>query len=208
MTAVSDNFNRADGGLGSNWTTQTGANNPAIVSNTVQDPATDDIDAIAFYSAAAFGNDQKSQLELVSTSGSTPRGFGVCLRGLTDAITHYFFVGLFNHSLGRTSQIGKVVAGSATILAFESATTWVATDILAAQVRGTNLTLFRNGVVLLTAVDSAIAAGGAGLNIFVEAGGATSDLAADNWAANDFVLTDYTKFPKPKIRDAALRGQL
>src|SRR5579863_1167033 len=69
-TSVSDNFNRANGGLGSNWTTMTGTNAPQISSNLLQPGTANTVNA-AFWTANSFANDQYVQAKMPASTGST-----------------------------------------------------------------------------------------------------------------------------------------
>ena len=66
---VSDNFDRADGGLGSNWTTVAGTAAPQIVSNTARAGTASTLNS-AYWSASTFGNDQFAQASLPNSSAS------------------------------------------------------------------------------------------------------------------------------------------
>ena len=54
---ISDNFNRANGGLGSNWTTVTGTAAPQIVNNTAQPGSAGTLNS-AYWSANTFGSNR------------------------------------------------------------------------------------------------------------------------------------------------------
>src|SRR5215831_9177895 len=77
-TTVSDNFNRADGGLGSNWTTVAGTSAPKIVSNTLRAGTPGALNS-AYWSASTFGADQFAQASLPGSSG-TQYGPGIAVR--------------------------------------------------------------------------------------------------------------------------------
>ena len=75
---VSDNFERADGGLGSNWTTVSGTGAPQIVSNTLRVRTAGALSS-AYWSASTFGSDQFAQANLPGSSG-TQYGPGIAVR--------------------------------------------------------------------------------------------------------------------------------
>ena len=77
-TAVSDNFDRADGALGGNWTTVPGTAAPKIVSNTLRVGTASALNS-AYWSASTFGNDQFAQASLPNSSG-TQYGPGIAVR--------------------------------------------------------------------------------------------------------------------------------
>ena len=64
----SDNFDRADGGLGSNWTAVTGTAAPKIVSSNLRAGTGGAVNS-AYWSASTFGSDQFAQ-------ASSSRGLG------------------------------------------------------------------------------------------------------------------------------------
>ncbi len=75
---VSDNFNRANGGLGSNWTTVAGTTAPKIANNTLQ-PGTAGALNSAYWSASTFSGDQFAQTNLPNSSGGK-YGHGIAVR--------------------------------------------------------------------------------------------------------------------------------
>jgi hypothetical protein len=77
-TAVSDSINRANGRLGSNWTTLKGTAAPSIVNNTLQPGAAGTLNG-AYWSANKFGSDQYVQAKLANSSGGK-FGPGIAVR--------------------------------------------------------------------------------------------------------------------------------
>ena len=77
-TTVSDNFDRADGGLGSNWTTVSGTAAPKIVSNNLRVGTANAVNS-AYWSASTFGSDQFAQASLPNSSGAQ-YGPGIAVR--------------------------------------------------------------------------------------------------------------------------------
>ena len=75
---VSDDFNRADGGLGPNWTTVAGAAAPQVVSNNLRVGTSGTLNS-AYWSAATFGGDQFAQASLPNSPGSQ-YGPGIAVR--------------------------------------------------------------------------------------------------------------------------------
>src|SRR5260370_17585831 len=74
----SDNFNRADGALGGNWTTVPGTAAPKIVSNTLRVGTASAVNS-AYWSASTFSSDQFAQASLPNSSG-TQYGPGIAVR--------------------------------------------------------------------------------------------------------------------------------
>lgn len=210
MTAVSDNFDRADGGLGGNWTLQFSSfpyfTDAQIVSNKVQSTVVGGMSGSEIYTPVNFNQDQVSQVDIVTFTGAGELSAGVFLRAAITQETFYLLRAYINTG-SLTSDIQKAIAGAYTTLASESATTWAGGNVIRGVAQGSNLYLLRNGAMLLSATDGTIFSGKPGLHVFVETTVLT-DAEIDNWYGADFTLTDYTDFPKPKIRDAALRGQI
>src|SRR5690349_7052012 len=66
---ISDNFNRANGGLGANWTTVSGTTAPQIVNNTVQPGSAGTLNS-AYWSANTFGANQYAAASFPNSSGT------------------------------------------------------------------------------------------------------------------------------------------
>ena len=87
---VSDSFDRADGVLGSNWTTVAGTAAPKIVSNTLRAGTASALNS-AYWSASTFGADQFAQTSLPNSSGSQ-YGPGIAVR-LSGAKGYFLWYG-------------------------------------------------------------------------------------------------------------------
>lgn len=143
--------------------------------------------AYAEYTGATFNDDHYAQIELRSITGADEISGSVLLRLTvdTDAPKAYHFRAWKNNGSGYTTTVGQRNQAGEAIIASESGTTWVATDVLKGQVVGDDLTLYRNGVSLLTAVgDSFIAAGGR-TGFGIKCSTTTADMTLDNFSAGD-----------------------
>lgn len=154
---ASDTFVRANGGLGANWTTQTGSTALQIVSNTVQNP-TPSSNGLACYSANGSLTDQWASVKVIAVDSADFAG--PMVRAALGAFTAY--LGLVEVGVTQTCSIAKRVAGTFTSLASGSFTI-AANDIIELWVIGSVLTLFQNGSQILTATDSSIASGYPGM---------------------------------------------
>ncbi len=112
-------------------------------------------DCACGWTADAFNNDQYSQDVVAAMDGASQISVGVCVRA-TAANYYAFYV-----TTGARALI-KIVAGSKTSLASDSVTCSV-NDVLKLVVAGTSLTAYVNGVSVLTATDSSLASGSAGV---------------------------------------------
>lgn len=101
-TTISDDFNRANGGLGSNWTTITGQNAPAIDSNVVKGNTSSGRSG-AWYNATTLNENQKACVKVTSPSDAG----GVTVRVQPSAQTYYFLV-----TNGTQLAVGRRVAGT------------------------------------------------------------------------------------------------
>ena len=177
---AADNFVRANGGLGTNWTTATGHNAPAIVSNQVQGGTVSSGNA-AWWNANPFPNDQWAQSTINADANVNTYG-GVFLRVANGAATMYriYVVG----PIGATAvaHIAKTVAGAFTDL--NSATiTLTAGDVIRGEVNGSALSLYQNNVLRVSTSDSSIASGAPGLIVGPDATLANAIISA--WSAGD-----------------------
>ena len=77
-TTVSDSFDRANGPLGANWTTVSGAAAPQIVNDSLPVGTASALNS-AYWSASTFGDDQFAQASLPDSSG-TSYGPGIAVR--------------------------------------------------------------------------------------------------------------------------------
>lgn len=180
---ATDNFNRADGGLGANWTTVTGEGSPAIVSNVVQTGATG-TDSLAYYNAATWPNDQYSAVKLV-TAATAFCGNGPVVRAAAGADTYYQLEGNFAGSGPAAGlRLLKRVAGTGTQLV-QNSYAWSAGDTARLEIIGTTLTGYINGVSRITATDAALASGNAGLIVYVDSG-LTLLAKIDDFEGGDF----------------------
>jgi hypothetical protein len=130
-------------------------------------------------------SDQYAQITIVTFKDNNPCFGGVVLRGSSTA--YYAFVALKNDAGGYTTEILENVRGEFYELSAESSTQWKAGDVLRAAAEGPNLTVYRNGVIVLTASDSSIRSGQAGVVIGCHSG----DVA--NAEIDDFLSGDLLK---------------
>lgn len=167
MPAVAtDNFNRADGGLGANWTdTVDEGSTPLIDTNVVKSDG--GLDAAAFYSAAAFDNDQYSQIEVTAKGGY----LGVLVR----ASAGDWVIGQCGGS-GNNLNIRWYNGAAYTVIGSDWTGTVNVGDIIKLEVIGTTFNLYQNGVLRVSGVNaSAPASGKPGLSISAASG------RVDNW---------------------------
>jgi hypothetical protein len=186
--SVTDDFNRANGGLGANWTTVTGMGAPQINANKVRPQSvTGAAMSAAIYTGATFGANQYAEAYTpwIGQSVLDP-GHGVRVRGATAANTCY--------ALSRASNDNESEGYDVfSLFKFENGTaTWIADfpahDYMRLEVSGTTLTVKGKATAgaswttLGTRTNSDIASGAPGIN--TQAVHAT-DNGMDTFAAGD-----------------------
>lgn len=193
MTVLaSDNFNRADGGLGANWTTISGNNNPLIVSNKVQASASGALNSAAFYNAVTWPNDQYSQVK-IDTNAGTLRKLGCICRATLGGLADTYYIGYMvgPTTVGGTAEasvnLRKTTAGVTATLATATTITAVIGDIVRLEVSATNVKIFVGGQERLSATDALILSGAAGIVIASNINPVNS-VILDDWEGGDFTV--------------------
>jgi hypothetical protein len=164
MTDVTDNFNRAGPGLGSNWTN--GINSIVISASTVVTGNTAAAENTAWWNANAFGSDHYSE-DIVRTDVD---GGGPLVRHQSGANTFYVFA-----YDGGGCTLYESTAGSFVALGAAYATGGLLGHTIRLDATGSTLTPFDNGTPLATRTDSSITGGAPGLHCFNNA------ITFDDW---------------------------
>src|SRR5262245_64577027 len=116
MATVTDDFNRADGGLGANWTPE--LNNMVIASNKSRGPSAG-TPGIERYTAVSFADNQSAQVTIATFAGSVNAGQGPAVRMQNDAHS-------YNGVAARNGSYTSAIEDLGSALVTENATTWVA----------------------------------------------------------------------------------
>lgn len=179
---ASDNFDRADGALGANWTANSAESGTlTIVSNAVARGT--DSDASAIYNAVAWPNDQYSEITIGTADTVVGNGMGPICRSPSSSVKTYYR--LIVSSSGY--ELLKFVAGGNTSLASGTGTTFAAGNTARLECTGgatTTLRMYKNGVQFggdITDSSSPITSGNAGI-----AYSSSSDETIASWAGGDF----------------------
>ena len=177
-----DNFNRANGAIGSNFNVTNGGIN--VASNAIQGTAAGN--NVAFWSANAFFTDQFAQATVASLNGTTDF-IGPSVRVSPDSNWYSCFEN------STTVFIQREVSGSFTNIT-NAASAGAIGDILRLEVQGSNLTCYKNGAVILTTTDSSLPSGSPGMQL------AGNVATLDNWSGGNLhplsqldIEADYTK---------------
>jgi hypothetical protein len=164
VTVVTDDFNRANGGLGANYTNFLGGG-LTIASNRVVGTTSEE--RANLRTAESFTADQYAKITLTIDDFSGAKFIGVVLRGSGSEGTRNCYL----VDVGQVNQdwhISKYVAGSHTSLAtgaFVEGTLQIG-DVFEGRVEGDEVSLWLNGVMVDSANDSAHATGSPGLYTF------------------------------------------
>ena len=179
--AASDDFNRADGALGANWTKPPASQNNLVIVNNQVGVDVEDTHNYAFWSADSFSQDQYSQVR-IGNMGPWP---GVIVRAQS-AIDKFYLALVF---AANDYRIYLRKDGNYILLSTGTTETWMAGDIVGLQAAGSNpvqLTLLRNGNPVLTYTDATenLVGGSPGIGIYSPSG---DHLVIDDWEGGDLV---------------------
>jgi hypothetical protein len=162
--SFSDVFARPDSSdLGPNYDPQ--ASNPLrIVGQRVRSPllASGQEESV---NAIAPGNDQCARITLGTFTGAQYGDAGPIIRAAAPGTRTFYGALVYKNDPNYTSAIYMRINGAVAFLATESATTWASGNVVELCGVGPNLTLKRNGVTVLTTIDSNITGGRIGLRI-------------------------------------------
>ena len=174
--AASENFNRANGGLGVNWAKPVPASEQTLV--IVNNQVTPDIEnahCYAYWTRDTFSQDQYSQVRMSNVGAWN----GVIARAQS-AIDRFYIAFVFGTNdyriyLRKNGLYFSLITGTTE--------TWLAGDIIGLEAAGFNpvqLTLLRNGNPVLTYTDTTenLVGGSPGIGIFSPPG---DHLAIDDW---------------------------
>lgn len=179
---ATDDFNRADGGLGANWDAEDwyiGGDtfDFEIVSNQVRQTGGT---SYARY-VGTFDNDQRAEVTIIAPSSVNDQGVGVALRmndsGTPDTFSGYDFTGKNDYGV-----IRRWDDGARTIIDNPG---WSAGagDVIGGESEGSDHRIYLNDVEEGSASDAAYAAGNPGLAGF--AFGASSGTEMDDWTGEN-----------------------
>jgi hypothetical protein len=181
---ATDNFNRANGAIGANWT-QAFMSNMNVIANAAG-PANIAFNAAWFYSATTFPNDHYAQAKMFVTGGTGAQGVGLLVRASVD--NAYYL--LLTHEASNNVWLYKRVAGVTTNLTFRTQA-WTEGDTARLEVQGTAITIKINGVAVGAAVtDTALTTGSPGLMYI---GGAVTAASMDDFEGGDFTVAGVSR---------------
>lgn len=157
LNSAYDNFNRANGALGANWTNQFAGSGQAMAISSNQAGANLNATGGASYTAISPAPDQFAQT-VVSVVTATAHGAGV---GVRVASGRGYFCAESTTTLELTKyQFG---AGPPTATFATTGVSGTSGDIIRIEAFGPNLTCYRNGVSTLTGSDTGFTNGNPGI---------------------------------------------
>ena len=170
-TSASDNFNRANGGLGAGWAAISDGGLSIVSQQVVGTAAT----AGDVRVAESYGSDQYSKVEVTSTQLSGGQWVGPAVRSQNGGQDTYLGIYFWNSGTPQL-RLYKRTAGSWVQLgnSYNSGPLPAGTQLTLSAV-GSRLSLQQNGVERIAATDTTLTGGAPGIMTF---GAAT----ADNWA--------------------------
>jgi hypothetical protein len=184
---ATDNFNRANGAIGSNWATVSGWDSYVVSSNAAA-PPTVNANCYNLWAANTIADDQYAQVTILACATSNNDvGVGVLLRAIADASTRTFYsVYASNHG----TFLSLYVSSVHNHLVDTNSIVWSAGDVLWMGVVGTVITLKQNGTTVLTydtASDATrLTSGRVGITY---SSAADAGVSIDDFEAGDFSVT-------------------
>lgn len=176
MASASDNFNRAAGNIGANWTTTSG-------SWTVASSAANQVTAGGSYRSAVYTATSPATANFYSAasmrSDGTARGAGVCVRASSTAVTDYRYMGYG----GDAFYLEYLSAGTPTTLDTGAACTASTTYFLRLEANGTTIAGSVNGTADVTATHATLTGGGWGLATYGQLNSTNRQM--DTWDGAD-----------------------
>jgi hypothetical protein len=180
ITIAVDDFNRANGGLGANWTTLSGKSPPQINTNEVTTRASTEDGAL--WTADTLDADQWVEADITVNTSSTNNSMWLMLR-MNSGAGYYCAYPRFG---GTNAEIGKLTGSEPVdpVLASTSIGTWTGTRKIRFEAVGNQLTLYADGVEVATVSDSTYTAtGNTGLLTYSSNAGYAD---WDNFSAGDW----------------------
>ena len=181
-TVASDNFNRADGGLGSNWTTVSGLGAPAIVSNRVQNSG-GAVGAIWSGAGSFDSTKQFASIELTDISEENNQ-VAVWIHAVPATGVGYLGVANFNAFAGEVDFIIYEMPGFNLVASSGAGFSYSIGDIYALSRDGDGiLEMKQNGITRASNTDTTITGGKPG--VYSVGGDFGSTSGFDNWEGGD-----------------------
>lgn len=159
---ITDDFNRADGAMGSNWGNwRTGSSQPTILGNKITSTGVGGFRRIAVrWAVQQLGPDVRMLVKLINWGGSIDNAeLDILLRAsTTDVDTASYYGFQFSDS---NNAINYYNAGAfVSTLVSDNLVTFSSGDILGAFCIGSNFKMTKNGVIILSTTNASITTAG------------------------------------------------
>jgi hypothetical protein len=178
MATASDNFDRANGAIGANWSNSNG--DWVIRSNLAAQGTTGSVYYKTLYTATPPDSaNYYSESVVVSPSGGI--GTGACVRGTNSATVTFYGYVFFG---GDAAYLAEIIAGAETLLDTGGAVTAATNYTARLEADGAALTGTRGGAADVSATDGTLTTGGWGMCAFGGTGSGTTQTWND-WTAAD-----------------------
>lgn len=184
---ASDDFNRADGGLGTNWIGPLRPTAPEEIMRIISNEAVRNVsgdDASALYDGSiTWPSDQYSEGNVIGdgTGGGSGAGTGLIVRG--DVPTGVYYRTVAYVSATNSVEVVKFLP-AATVLGADINVAWASGDIMRVEASGSTLTIYKNGTSIGTRTDSSITSGKPGIAY----SSAANSTAVDNWEGGSLAV--------------------
>lgn len=191
LATFADTFQRANGGLGANYTTEAGSDDAQIVSNKVE-PTVLNSAARVLYSGASPALTANQFSEATVAQMLTGAVVGVFARMATNAQT-YFSITMLGPVGSVSVTISRVVTGAGNPIGPSLSVTVALTDVFRLRAvdianNGVLVSAYLNGDIILEITDfnsSPISAGNPGFAVFAPTAGALSDSQISQFRAGN-----------------------
>lgn len=193
MATILDDFNRANGGLGTNWTTLASNTAPSISSNTAINPlGAGGGGCGALWTADSFSGDAFCQLSASVGSSYCNVAVLICFN---DAGTDGYWFYWENNGGTGNYVLQEVITGSGVNLASAAGVGITGTRTLRIERRGNVIVAFVNSVEIVRATDATRLSGRAGFSPYFDSG---TTPTVDNFAAG--TTTDTLQVVRSSLR--------
>lgn len=172
-----DSFTRADGALGSNWTSCGGNAGYTVIGNAAA-PSSAQVEEAVFWNPISFANDQFAEATITTVASNA--FIGVAVRCSTGSGGSYY--GFYADN--STRYLVRVVNGAYTSLA-TLGTGFANNDVVRLEVTGSTLSAYINGVLWTSTTDTNLTSGSPGLTSWAN----NTSARLDDFTAADLSTT-------------------
>ena len=191
MSAYTDDFNRANGSLGANWTKVTSANitgDVAIVSNEASGSVASQW-GIYTYASSAATNDQYAQAVVPTVASGSQREVQLGVRVKLPVVGSYwpdgYFIGIQYTTSGASRYLFKYSGGNYSAITSASSPAFTAGETIRIEAQGSTIRYLLNGTAIFTQTDTTITGASERLLMMGIFGGSAGPATLDDFSAGD-----------------------